>query len=670
MILECSALKDYAMLENIKIRRKSMWLARLLFLNIVVFLLIGCKAELQEKEAVRIAFLADVHLQNVYGEFTDSDYDGVKNPLNGEYATIRTMASQLNSTRLFNENYFAFLAALDDIAAKGVKLVALPGDFSDDGQALNVHGLGKILHEYTEKHAMQFFITTGNHDPVRPFFRDGGKKDYLGTEGKRQPIFSAKNKYEPTPFDHPVVIASNVAELGYSGITNILHDYGFFPRPEFIYWETPFSTYTYDEYNFSLAEKEATLKTRYYNIPPLSFPVPDVSYLIEPVPGVWLLAIDANVYVPVANPDSNSNNPKNYKGASIGYNNVLTHKKHLISWVEKVSAKAKELDKKLIAFSHYPMVDFHNDASPNIQQLLGKGKLQTHRVPDDEVAHIFADAGIKLHFAGHLHVNDTGVRKSPEGNALVNIQIPSLAAYIPAYKLLTIDSNEKYTIETVVIDSVPRFNEFFALYEQEYNFLKNNMPDKLWNAGVLSSKNYMEFTEWHLKELVRMRFMPGDWALPFGNWFKELTGKELLILSQIDETSFKDYDYSDLSLLDKNDWKSAENKVNRFVRESNLSLEEFEKWKGEHLLLDFYKLRSADELAFKDIGEKRLQEYVLLTKLLLENNDRKKHNQFDYDLHEFALILDKFINGTPSIKFSIDMNEMILTDLNKKSGEL
>ena len=46
---------------------------------------------------------------------------------------------------LFNENYFVLKAVLDDIAQRGIKLVAFPGDYTDDGQPLNIEGLAKIL---------------------------------------------------------------------------------------------------------------------------------------------------------------------------------------------------------------------------------------------------------------------------------------------------------------------------------------------------------------------------------------------------------------------------------------------------------------------------------------------------------------------------------------------
>ena len=59
-----------------------------------------------------------------------SSFKGVPTA-NGMFATIRTMYAQLTSTRLFNENYFAFRAALDDSLAKGVKLTVSGHKHSD-----------------------------------------------------------------------------------------------------------------------------------------------------------------------------------------------------------------------------------------------------------------------------------------------------------------------------------------------------------------------------------------------------------------------------------------------------------------------------------------------------------------------------------------------------------
>jgi hypothetical protein len=196
------------------------------------------------------------------------------------------------------------------------------------------------------------------------------------------------------------------------------------------------------------------------------FSVPDLSYVVEPVEGVWMIAIDGNTYIP-KNLNENPNNPSNYKGASIGYNNVLTNKKHLIKWVKKITEEAKTNGKVVVAFTHYPMIDFNDGATEEIKNVLGEKKWQLERVPDEEVAKAFADAGLQIHFAGHMHINDTGIRKIGD-KMLVNVQVPSLAAYLPAYKILTIKSLDKLEIQTEVLNDVPNFDELFPLYEKEY----------------------------------------------------------------------------------------------------------------------------------------------------------------------------------------------------------
>lgn len=143
---------------------------------------------LAQSEKIEVAFLSDIHLQDVYAELHSPDFKGIFHPKTGKHATIRSMKSQLNSTRLFNENYFAFIQALEDLKNKGIQLVVLPGDFTDDGQPMNVLALQRILDNYAGKYGMRFFLTTGNHDPVKPFGGIGGKKDFLAADGSEQAV--------------------------------------------------------------------------------------------------------------------------------------------------------------------------------------------------------------------------------------------------------------------------------------------------------------------------------------------------------------------------------------------------------------------------------------------------------------------------------------------------
>lgn len=66
----------------------------------------------------QIAFISDAHIQDI----------------DGHPERVRSMEVQVQSTRLFNENYYAFLTALDDVARRNIRLVVLSGDLTDNGQ--------------------------------------------------------------------------------------------------------------------------------------------------------------------------------------------------------------------------------------------------------------------------------------------------------------------------------------------------------------------------------------------------------------------------------------------------------------------------------------------------------------------------------------------------------
>lgn len=576
-------------------------------------------------KSTQVAFLSDVHLLDIYGTFSDSDYKGVLNPYDGKYTLARTMKSQLQSTRLFNENYFAFIAALDDVAKRNIKTVLLPGDFSDDGQPINIRGLKKILNEYSNKYGIHFIITTGNHDVAKPFLTDSGKTDFLGEGGKNQVIMSKAGMYVPKSSDElPAVITKDIGTMGYAEVLEELGDFGFFPKKTDLYWETPFTSYNPDNYTFEKALEQSTIEKRNYAISPYNSQIPDLSYLVEAQKDVWFLAIDGNVYVPKEAAKEHPENPLNYNSANIGYNQVLTHKKHLISWATKVVQEAKKRGKTLIAFSHYPMVEFNDDASEVMKQLFGEDKIQLHRVPTEEVAQIFAEAGVQLHFAGHMHINDTGVRKYKEDKGLVNIQIPSLAAYIPGYKILTIQSKNKMQISTVTIDSVPGFKTLFPLYEQEYAYLQSIKDPDIWDKGILEARNYREFTNWHLKELVRSRFLKKDWPEEFKGFLLKSTAQDLFAFAKV-----------------------SHSKQEKFKNEN---------WTGFDMIFDFYRLHSADELAFKDISEERIGQYkIIIDSCIAHYKKNTKPTTIETSFYEFCSIFKSFLNAAPSDNFILNL---------------
>lgn len=589
----------------------------------------GCIIEAKPSEdPLQIAFLSDVHLQDIYGEFSDNDYKGILNPETGKYTLARTMQSQLQSTRIFNENYFAFLAALDDIAKRGVKIAVFPGDFSDDGQAVNIRGLKRILDHYSSKHNIQFILTTGNHDPVRPFRMPAGKADFLGPNGQSQAIFSHEGMYSSVTNNAlPTIITKDIAKLGYKEILLELGDFGFFPKATDLYWESPFSSYSYENYSFKDAEKQSVLKNRYYKSDEASPEIPDVSYLVEPIKNIWFLAIDANVYIPKDEANEAPQEGNSYNGASIGYNNLLTHKSHLSKWIKSVTERAEQQGKTLVVFSHYPTLDFYDGAVPEIAALFGAKKMQLHRVPNKNVSNMLIEAGVKVHFGGHMHMNDTGVRHLDSGS-LVNVQIPSLAAYVPGYKLLTLREADVFEIETVIIDTVPGFKSLFPLYLAEHAYLEKMKSISTWDKQILKAETYKAFTTWHLNELVRLRFLKEDWPQGFKETMTTLNGGELLSLC-----------FNDIKELDAFQ-KNA-------IRE-NEGMESFHTWSGLEMINDFYKIRNADVLAFSDIDKNRLMSYKIACEQFKKSGPK--------DLQLWGSLFLKMCQGEPADHFRIYLN--------------
>lgn len=538
---------------------------------------------LQGSAQTQIAFISDAHIQDV----------------DGHAERVRSMEAQVQSTRLFNENYYALLAALDDVARRDIRWVVLPGDLTDDGQFFNQQRIKELLNSYAAGKGMRFFVTTGNHDPALPLGLAKKNTHFLAADGSR--------------------VTREDSCAGYVSQMQCYADFGFFPRKDDRYWESPFTSYTYDKYAYKEACRESVLDKRTYVLCD-SLTATDASYLVEPVDGLWLLAIDGGVYLPKEMKEGKWT----YQGSSAGYNLVLKHKPFLLPWVRKVVEEAQKRHKTLVAFSHYPLVDFNDGVSEYVRRIWGDRRFDLHRVPEAEVSEAFLQAGLRLHFAGHMHVNDTGIWEGKEGKHLYNIQVPSIATYVPAYKILTIESDEVFRVETVTLDTVPGFDSLFPLYRAEYqsDSLRGHSP--VWNKEILSARTYGEFCDYQFRDLVRLRFIPRD--LP-ESWRACLDFNGAQMLKTVSgEDKSEDTDWTD--------------------------------WCMKDLVLDLYRLRYAEHLALKDIPETRLAAYRYLFDRARVSALRSAEVNV---ANGMGTLFMTFLNGEPCQNFVIDLEKDTIT---------
>ena len=396
--------------------------------------------------------------------------------------------------------------------------------------------------------------------------------------------------------------------------------FGFYPQPEYLYWESPFTSYVYENYAYDTAKREGGFENRHYVLCD-SLTATDASYLVEPVEGIWLLAIDAGVYLP----KTVKNGKLIYQGSSVGYNNVLRHKPFLLSWVRKVASEARRLNKTLITFSHYPLVDFNDGASEQMGKAWGNTKFDFPRVPTEEVGQAFLEAGIRFHIAGHMHVNDTGVLEGRDGSHLYNVQVPSIATYIPAYKIVTAESRQEFTVETVVLDSVPGFDRCFSLYQKEHeaDLLRGKTP--IWNAEALKSANYQTFCDNQFRDLVRTRFIPKDFPSIVKDSIAVMSGEQLLA----------------------------------YVSGEPSEAKTAAGWNGYDLIVDLCRLRYADRLALRDIPSERLAAYARLFDAVRTSD---MSSEVVTRLREIAEIFEHFLHGEPCVNFRIDLEADSITE--------
>lgn len=412
----------------------------------------------------RIAVLADPHLHNIDAGPTEGT------PL------VRSFADSMASTRAFNESRPAFRTALDAVAAEGITLCLIVGDLTDDGQPGSWQAVSELLDGYTRQHGIRFFATPGNHDqwsmtgkPLAKGFvgPDGKVEEVAGMSIPRWPGALPWRGMRMVSYDEAIVYA---ASLGYR------------PQPADLHWETPFGT------SPDLGTREARITSARGD----SAYVCDLSYLVEPVEGLWLLSIDANVYLP--------DGAGGYVDCSKeGWNATLQHKPYLQGWMRDVAARANARGKRLIAFSHYPVTDVFHGCTERLARL-PSSRAGARQMPRSEVATAIAETGIGLHFSGHWHVNATA--PAPVGQ-LVNISVPSTVAFPAGWKCLNLDA-ESARVSDRAVTRVPGYDAWFGRYAAEVARTGGD-------ASAIGAVDYPDFLSRHFRQIVLQRRLKEDW---------------------------------------------------------------------------------------------------------------------------------------------------------------
>jgi 3',5'-cyclic AMP phosphodiesterase CpdA len=381
---------------------------------------------------------------------------------------------------VFNESGAALVRALDILAERDVRFVMIAGDLTDDGQAPNWRASVDLLDRYSQRHDMRFFLTPGNHDQ---WYGDGKllRKEMVSSDGATFAVSGDKS-------DETARFASEMFQIGQADLLKFAPGFGFCRHPDDLYWETPFGS------SDAFADRVG-LVSRTGREP---VEVPDLSYLVEPVEGLWILSIDANVYLP------DQSEWRDF--GQEGWIAVVRHKAWLLDWISDVSHRARTSGKQLISMSHFPACDVL-DGVP--------GGLAERSMPTLEVARALAHSRMGLHFSGHWHINRTGAQTA--GNDwLVNVAVSSTASFPAVFKLVELrDTHAR--IETLGLGPVPGFDAAFQHYLAEQPM-----------SQLAQSHDYDRFLALHLAGLTEQRYLAQDWPAEFSASLEKSTLAGLL----------------------------------------------------------------------------------------------------------------------------------------------
>lgn len=193
-----------------------------------------------------------------------------------------------------------------------------------------------------------------------------------------------------------------------------------------------------------------------------------LSYVVEPVTGLWLFSIDTCKY---------ENQPPK------GPETSGAMKPETMGWLLRKLGDARQQGKSVVAFMHHGVTEHYT----------GQSVAYSDYVIDDwrDISKTLADEGLKLVFTGHFHANDiTRTVRDDDGPSLLDVQTGSLVTYPSPIRMVSLH-NDRAAIHTEYVTSI-RFNTGrvpFPQYSRKY------LRDGILAMAELSLMNDFGLTE-------------------------------------------------------------------------------------------------------------------------------------------------------------------------------
>ena len=556
-----------------------------------------------------IAIIADAHVHDI-----ESHYDFSGKQVAGNALTLRSWADTRRSSRVFNESRAAFLHALHDIENKGIKHVVLLGDYTDDGQIEATTRMVDLLKNHADQYGTHFYVITGNHDAFGPLGKHQSTR--FVDDQNHTVLVTSDPKVAATEPESAVLTPKMYCEGVADGVLK-MSAFGLFNQPDFVHWESPFGLSDSLENRRYKACSEDGLQRH---------SLVDASYLVEPVEGLWLLMIDANVFEPRNGQRAPHQKKAFLDSSDAGWNSVLKNRPHLIDWISDVCTRAEQTGKTMIACSHYPIIDAFCDSRNSAATLFGNHEM-LRRKPAKEVADVLLNAGVKLHFSGHLHINAQSLRTNGK-DSITDCAVPSLAAFPACYKVVH-TCTDALSIDTIQLSSMAVNPLLIAHYRDE--IINEGDADH----AALNASSYGEFLYQRMHCRVIHHYLEKDWPNDIAASVLDTNTADLALLMLTSTTSTRENTLAPQSLRNA---PSQLETLESEMSQHGLTLDELGACSMTQLISDWYCLRHAGLIAIEFISPANLRIYTWLTDRFANSapEEAATHRAF------FAILLDMF----------------------------
>jgi hypothetical protein len=187
-----------------------------------------------------------------------------------------------------------------------------------------------------------------------------------------------------------------------------------------------------------------------------------LSYLAEPVPGLWLLALDSCRY-----------REQERKGIVHGRLYPAT-----VSWVHQVLSDAVREGKSVLPFLHHGVLS-HFETQ--------KKYYPDHIIAEDEqLSAMLAGFGVRVVFTGHSHAQDITVQRwqDQDKRFLYDVCTGSLITYPCPYRMVEITEGRRLAISSEFLDATASHPEDFSAYALRY------LKDRIAGIAVATLRGY------------------------------------------------------------------------------------------------------------------------------------------------------------------------------------